>query len=150
MSKKTGIITAVIAVISLICSAASMAAMVRMYMSGSESATQYVMYVGTNDKDTYQLEHTKEEAMNIVDEICLSHFDGYTIQEATGSWMDEKNNITHEYTIVCYFDGADRDTVYAAADEIIEALNQNTVLIEEADIRMDYYGGESALEELGE
>ena len=53
--------------------------------------------------------------------------------------MSFKNNITHEYTIVCYFDGADKETVYTAADEIIEALNQNTILIEENEIRMEYY-----------
>lgn len=100
---------------------------------------QYVMYVGTNDKDTYQPEHTKKEAMQIVDEICLKYFDGYTLQEATGSWMDEKNNITHEYTIVCYFDDAKKEDVYHAADDIIAALNQNTVLIEENKIRMEYY-----------
>ena len=30
---------------------------------------------------------------------------------------------------------------YRAADEIIEALNQNTVLIEEDEIAIEYYGG---------
>ena len=100
---------------------------------------QYVMYIGTNDKDTYKPEHTKEEALKIVDEICLKYFDGYTLQDATGSWKDEKDVITHEYTIVCYFDGADRETVCKAADDVIAALNQNTVLIESDDIRMEYY-----------
>ena len=40
-----------------------------------DTAAQYVMYVGTNDKDTYKPEHTNEEAMNIVDQICLKYFD---------------------------------------------------------------------------
>ena len=105
------------------------------------SATQFVMYVGTNDKDTYKPEHTREEAMQIVDAICLDYFDGYTLTEATGSWLDEKSNITHEYTIVCYFDGADEETVHRAADDIISALNQNTVLIEQNQIQMEYYSG---------
>ena len=107
----------------------------------SDAEVQYVMYVGTNDKDTYKPEHTEEEAKKIVDQICLSHFEGYTLQEATGAWTDEKNNITHEYTLVCYFDGADKETVYAAADEIREKLNQNSVLIEEDQIKVEYYGG---------
>ena len=102
---------------------------------------QYVMYVGTNDKDTYQPEHSPEEAHDIVDRVCLKYFEGYTLQEATGAWTDEKNEITHEYTLVCYFDGADKATVYQAADEVIEALNQNTVLIEEDEITTEYYGG---------
>lgn len=104
-----------------------------------EGIEQYVMYIGTNDKDTYKPEHTKEEALQIVDEICLKYFDGYTLQDATGSWKDEKDVITHEYTIVCYFDGADKETVYKAADDVIAALNQNTVLIESDDIQMEYY-----------
>lgn len=107
-----------------------------------DTSTQYVMYVGTNDKDTYSPKFSQEEAKNIVDEICLKHFEGYTLQEAIGSWTDEKNNITHEYTIVCYFDDADKETVYKAADEIIKALNQNTVLIEQDEIRIEYYSGE--------
>ncbi|MCR5121991.1 MAG: hypothetical protein K6B74_06185, partial [Ruminococcus sp.] len=110
----------------------------------NENVSQYVMYIGTNDKDTYKPEHTQDEAMKIVDEICLKYFDGYTLQEATGSWKDEKDIITHEYTIVCYFDDADKKTVYQAADDIIAALNQNTVLIEEDDIIIDYYSSPNA------
>lgn len=106
-----------------------------------DRSVQYVMYVGTNDKDTYQPEHSQEEARDIVDRVCLKYFEGYTLQDATGAWTDEKGEITHEYTLVCYFDGADKETVYRAADEIIEVLNQNTVLIETDEITTEYYGG---------
>lgn len=110
--------------------------------AGNASAKmQYVMYVGTNDKDTYKAEHTEEEAKNIVDEVCLKYFDGYTLQEATGSWKDEKDNTTHEYTLVCYFDDVDEETVYKAADELIKELNQNTILIEKTPVEMEYYSG---------
>ena len=164
MSKKTGIIAMLISVVSLICSLASFANMMQMKAMqaapameaiqedasvgatldavqedasvaatpdattesakkySEETATQYVMYVGTNDKDTYKPEHTNEEA--------------------TGSWTDETGTPTHEYTLVCYFDAADEKTVYKAADEIIKELNQNTVLIEKAEIEMDYYSGD--------
>ena len=107
----------------------------------SDSTMQYVMYVGTNDKDTYQPEHTQEEAREIVDNVCLKYFDGYTLQEATGAWLDDAGVVTHEYSLVCYFDGADEAQVYKAADEIIEALNQSTVLIESNEISMNYYSG---------
>ena len=103
--------------------------------------TQYVMYVGTNDKDTYAPKYSQEEAKKIVDDICLKHFEGYTLQEATGSWVDETGTKTHEYTIVCYFDGADEKTVHEAADEIIKALNQNTLLIESTSLKAEYYSG---------
>ncbi len=110
--------------------------------SDDDGTVQYVMYVGTNDKDTYKREISTEEAKEIVDSVCLKYFaDGYTMQEATGAWTDEKNNITHEYTLVCYFDGADKETVHKAADELIERLNQNSILIESDTIDIDYYTG---------
>ncbi len=104
---------------------------------------QYVMYIGTNDKDTYTQLIPEDEAKRIVNEICLSHFDGYTLQEAHGMWTDETGTPTQEYTIVCYFDDAEQAEVYAAADEIIRALNQNTVLIERDEISIDYYSGKN-------
>ena len=140
-------LTMVLAVLSLCCSVACLALLLtRPWEAKSQAATpntstQYVMYVGTNDKDTYQPEHSQEEARNIVDTVCLKYFEGYTLQEATGAWTDETGKITHEYTLVCYFDDADKATVYQAADEVIRALNQNTVLIEENQIAMEYYGG---------
>ena len=47
-----------------------------------------------------------------------------------------------EHTLVCCFDDADKATVYTAADEVIKALNQNTVLIEEDEIAIEYYSGQ--------
>ena len=160
--KKTGIIALIISVISLCCSGVCIFMLLQKppvpedakttessvqssdseestEKSNYETTTQYVMYVGTNDKDTYKPKHTNEEAKKSVDEICLKYFEGYTLQDATGSWTDEKKNITHEYTLVCYFDGADDETVHKAADEVIKALNQNTVLIEQDEIKIEFY-----------
>lgn len=142
--KKFGITAMVVSVISLCLSVICMVFTFQNSVqpkSDSDTTTQFVMYVGTNDKDTYKPKHTNEEAKDIVDKICLKHFEGYTLQEATGSWTDEKKNITHEYTLVCYFDGANKETVYKAADEVINALNQNTVLIEQDNIKTEYYSG---------
>lgn len=144
MKNTTLKIALLISVLSLCCSAVCVGLLLRggaAQGTDGEKTVQYVMYVGTNDKDTYQPEHSQQEARDIVDTVCLKYFEGYTLQEATGAWTDETGEITHEYTLVCYFDGADRETVYLAADEIIQALNQNTVLIEEDEIAIDFYGG---------
>lgn len=140
MKKSVGIIAVIIAIVSLCCSAVCLfLTLNHSKASDTGDSVQYVMYVGTNDKDTYEPKYSEKEARDIVDGVCLKYFDGYTLQEATGSWTDEKNNITHEYTLVCYSDGAEKDMVYKAADDIIDALNQNTVLIEENNINMEYY-----------
>ena len=148
MSNKIGITAIIISFVSLCCSVVCLIFTLNANNTGTAApaetagtSKQYVMYVGTNDKDTYKPEHTQEEAKNIVDEVCLQFFEGYTLQEATGAWTDEKKNITHEYTLVCYFDDADKENVYKAADEVIKRLNQNSVLIEEDDISIEYYSG---------
>lgn len=145
-TKKISIIAIIMSLISICCSIYCIAS-----LSGEKStaeadmdkSAQYVMYVGTNDKDTYKQEISEEDAKEIVDQVCTKYFGGYTLQDATGSWTDEKNQITHEYTLVCYFDDVDKETVYKAADEVIEKLNQNTVLIEKDDLQIEYYGGKN-------
>ena len=134
-------ISLIVAVVSIIFSLKNTAPASEPEAPSDNEIVQYVMYIGTNDKETYAPKYTEQEAKDIVDNICLKYFEGYTLQEATGSWIDEKSNVTHEYTIVCYFDGADKETVYKAADEIIEALNQNTLLIESSTVKIDYYSG---------
>lgn len=145
MPKKIAIVIIAIAAISLCCSAVCIGFVAADYVKDKAeeeaSSIQYVMYVGTNDKDTYAPFCSEAEAVEIIDHICLKYFEGYTLQEATGSWVDELHNATHEYTVVCYFDGAKKEDVYKAADEILVALNQSTILIESNKIIMDYYGG---------
>ncbi len=146
MSNKKTLVPTILSILSLCFSAVCLVLLLtgtgaRKLPAEQNNDVQYVMYVGTNDKDTYQPEHSQEEARDIVDRVCLKYFEGYTLQDATGAWTDETGEITHEYTLVCYFDGADKETVYRAADEVIEALNQNTVLIEKDEITTEYYGG---------
>ena len=102
----------------------------------------YTIYVGTNDKDTYKIEMTEEEAYNLVDGICTKYFEyGYTLSEATGSWRDENDKITHEYTLVCYVSGVEKELVYEVVDVLREALNQNTILIRTSYTTVEYYSG---------
>ncbi len=67
---------------------------------------------------------------------------GYTLGEATGSWVDDDGIRTHEYTLVCYFDDPEVEDVYSCAEEIREALNQSSILIEANEINMEYYSAE--------
>ena len=111
------------------------------YVQPDGTITQYVMYVGTNDKDTYEQIISTDDAKAVIDTACQKYLEEYTLQEAVGSWVDEKGIVTHEETIICIFDSASEEEVYAVADEVIKELNQNTVLIEKSSVRMDFYGG---------
>ena len=104
---------------------------------------EYTMYVGTNDKATYQLEMTRQEARDIVHNRMMDHFpNGFTLYEADGVWRDDQNVVTLEYTLVCIVETEKRDEVYKVADELLVALNQNTILIVANAIHsVDFYTG---------
>ncbi len=104
-----------------------------------DGTTKYVMYIGLNDKDTYEQIVPTDEAKRIIDGICFKYVEGYTIQDAKGVWADETGEATHENTIVCHFSDAESETIYKIADEVIEKLNQNAILIEKNQVSTDFY-----------
>ena len=106
-----------------------------------EEATlrKYVLYIGTNDKDTYKQEIPYDQCLATVTNICTNHTGGGTIAEATGFWKDETGAITSEMTIQCILEDIEEEEVYKICDEILEALNQNSILIEKQDVISEYY-----------
>ncbi len=119
----------------LICSLSAIAiglstwSLVRSYQK-EPVLTEYMLYVGTNDKETYQLEMPLEEARSIVHNAMMDHFpDGFTMYDAKGVWRDESRVVTLEYSFVCVVEQPDPKEVYAVADELLVALNQNTILV---------------------
>ena len=100
---------------------------------------QYVLYLGTNDKDTNKPVFTETEAREKAKEILIRHFGGFTMQEANGGWIDE-GTVYQEYTLVISLSDTTEDAVHAAADELIEAFHQSSVLIQANPTRTEFYG----------
>ena len=109
----------------------------------SQQNTEYTMYIGTNDKDTFQLEIPLEEAQEIVFDTMMNYFpDGFTMYNASGVWKDETNSVTIEYTFVCIIENADKEDIYKAANELIKKLDQNSILIVSNNVeKVDFYTG---------
>lgn len=105
----------------------------------SEYGVKYVLYIGLNDKDTYVQEIPTEEAINIVNNICAEYAGGYTMQNAEGGWYDEKENLTKETSLVYILTDIDEDSVKMIMDDVISALDQNSILVERQDIMYTYY-----------
>ncbi len=108
-------------------------------IENNKEGTKYTLYIGTNDKDTYQEEISFDTCKEKVTEICVKYTDGCTIFDATGYWKDEKNNITTEKTIGCILEDIKIETVYKICDEVIVALNQNSILIETNKVSSIFY-----------
>ncbi len=133
---------------AILCSVSAIAiglstwSLVRSYQPDGR-ATEYKMYIGTNDKETYQLEMTIEEARDIIHNTMMDHFsDGFTMYTANGVWRDENKVVTLEYSFVCVLEGVEKKEVYSAADELLVKLNQSTILVVENSVNVaNFYTG---------
>lgn len=141
MSKKTGILIAICALAAIILSVVSLtisSGNAKRIQSLGSKDIQYVMYIGTNDKDTNEPVCTPEEAKSRVADILVQHFGGYTIQEANGGWEDD-GVLYREYSVVVYLSDTDLESVHAAADDLIREFNQSSVLIQANETRTEFY-----------
>ena len=103
-----------------------------------QADVQYVLYLGTNDKDTNQPVFTQSEALEQAKNILIKNFGGYTIMEANGGWIDDGKEY-REYTLVIYLSDTTPEKIHAAADELIEVFHQSSVLIQENPTRTEFY-----------
>ena len=110
-------------------------------LSAGEPDVQYVMYLGTNDRDSNAPVFTQEESKEKLKEILISHFGGYTIQEASGGWVDENGKEYQECTMVIYLSDTTLEQVHAAANELIETFHQSSVLIQANNTKTEFYAG---------
>lgn len=106
----------------------------------SDADVQYVVYLGTNDKDSNEPVFSHEEAKVKAEEILLEQFGGYTIQEAEGGWVDG-NKTFQEYTLVIYLSDTDLEHVHAAADKMVDVFHQSSVLIQANQTVTEFYEG---------
>ena len=101
---------------------------------------QYVLYLGTNDKDTNEPVYSREESKEVAKEVLIRNFGGYTIQEAEGGWIDG-DTAYQEYTLVIYLSDTDLDTVHSVCDELIELFHQSSILIHQNQTTTEFYSG---------
>ncbi len=101
---------------------------------------QYVVYLGTTDKNSGEMAITRQEAHRMAEEILLRYFGGYTIQEADGGWVDD-STVYQEFTLVIYLSDTTLRQVHAAAQELIGAFNQSSVLIQQNRTVTEFYSG---------
>ncbi len=137
MNPKREIATLVIAVVALILSVGN-AFMIQKSADRKPGDVQYVMYLGTNDKDTNEPVCTPDEAKARAEEILVDHFGGYTIQEANGGWKDGET-IYREYSLVIYLSDTTLDEVHSGADDLIKAFNQSSVMIQTNESNTEFY-----------
>lgn len=145
MSKKTGVVAVLCSILAIILSLAAMASVGKVntpQQNQQERDVQYVLYLGTNDKDTNEPVFSPEESKEKAKEILIKNFGGYTIQEANGGWISDDGTEYQEYTLVIYLSDTSLEDVHKASDELISVFHQSSILIQGNETTTEFYAGE--------
>ena len=101
---------------------------------------QYVLYLGTNDKDSNEPVFTKDKAKEELQKILIDHFGGYTISEANGGWQDGEV-LYQEYTLIIYLSDTTIEDVHSACCDMINTFHQSSILIQTNKTTTEFYSG---------
>ena len=112
-------------------------------ISDKLNSTEYVLFVGLNDKDTRKQEISDDEAIATIKRVLKKYIDGYSLVNAQGALIDDSGYEINENTIVCYVNGVNEKTIHSIADELIEVLNQESILIKKNLTSSEYYKGKA-------
>ena len=99
-------------------------------MINYEQIANYVLYIGLNDKDTYEQIVDDNIAMQIVRDVVSQRVSGATFSRAFGHWVDEFGNETTEQTIVCKIMYTDDEHIESICEILKSKLNQNCIMVE--------------------
>ena len=95
-----------------------------------ETLNTYTLFVGLNDKDTYEQIFDDDYAMQIVRDNVINVVDGATFTKSYGHWVDEFGNETNETSIVVKIVGTDEEHIERICKKLNYALNQNCIMVE--------------------
>ena len=102
---------------------------------------QYVLYLGTNDKDTNEPVLSPEEAKEQLKKILIQRFGGYTITDANGGWVGEDGTEYQEYTLVIYLSDTTIEDIHSLCNELVDVYRQSSVLIQANETTTEFYSG---------
>ena len=140
MNKILNYVVTVLSVVALGLSTFCMTKMMQIPDPGQKDI-QYVLYLGTNDKDTNAPVFQPEEAKEQLKKILIQRFGGYTITDANGGWVGEDGTEYQEYTLLIYLSDTTIDDVHSLCDELVDVYRQSSVLIQANETTTEFYSG---------
>jgi len=95
-----------------------------------ENIATYNLFVGLNDKDTYEQIIDDEFAMQTVRDVVSNIVGGATFTKSFGHWVDEFGNEINETSIVVKIVGTDDEHIERICEILNSKLNQNCIMVE--------------------
>ena len=102
--------------------------------------TRYTLTIGLFDKDTKKQKISSDMALRIVSDLVVQTIGYGTIHTGNGIYTHNNGSIVIEPSIVFFVDGEKdlKDKVKNLAWQIKKALNQESVMLEETVVKMEF------------
>ena len=102
--------------------------------------TRYTLTIGLFDKDTKKQKISSEIAIRIVADLVVNTIGFGTVHQGNGIYTHNNGSIVVEPSLVYFVDGEKdlKDKVKTLAWQIKKALNQESVMLEETAVRMEF------------
>ena len=102
--------------------------------------TRYTLTIGLFDKDTKKQKISTDMALRIVSDLVVQTVGYGTVYTGNGIYTHNNGSIVIEPSIVFFVDGEKdlKDKVKTLAWQIKKALNQESVMLEETVVKMEF------------
>ena len=102
--------------------------------------TRYTLTIGLFDKDTKRQKISTDIAIRIVSDLVVNVIGYGTIHTGNGIYTHNNGSIVVEPSLVYFVDGEKdlKDKVKNLAWQIKKALNQESVMLEETAVKMEF------------
>ena len=102
--------------------------------------TRYTLTIGLFDKDTKRQKISSDIALKIVSDLVVQTVGYGTIYNGNGIYTHINGSIVVEPSIIFFVDGEQdlKDKVKTLAWSIKKALNQESVMLEESAVKMEF------------
>ena len=102
--------------------------------------TRYTLTIGLFDKDTKKQKISSDIAIRIVSDIIVNTIGYGTVYQGNGIYTHNNGSIVIEPSIVFFVDGEKdlKDKVKTLAWQIKKALNQESIMLEETAVKMEF------------
>ena len=102
--------------------------------------TRYTLTIGLFDKDTKRQKISTDIAIRIVSDLVVNVIGYGTIHTGNGIYTHNNGSIVIEPSIVFFVDGEKdlKDKVVNLAWNVKKALNQESVMLEETAVKMEF------------
>ena len=103
-----------------------------------ENIPTYNLFIGLNDKDTYEQIVDDDFAMQTVRDVVSNIVGGATFTKSFGHWVDEFGNETTESTIVVKITATDDEHIERICKILNSKLNQNCIMVEKTESQIAF------------